>query len=142
MAEEAVVAKTARVVEEVVIAKEVQEKQEMISDTVRRTEVDVEPVAVAGAASPTSTTGSTHLIDEDFRHHWQSAYGQSSEDRFEDYAPAYHYGATLASDQRYRGRDWHADESAIRQEWELRHPQNAWEKVKDAVHYGWSKVSH
>jgi uncharacterized protein (TIGR02271 family) len=42
MAEEAVVAKTARVVEEVVIGKEVTEKQATISDTVRRTDVEVE----------------------------------------------------------------------------------------------------
>jgi uncharacterized protein (TIGR02271 family) len=40
--EEAVVAKTARVVEEVVVSKDVTERTEQISDTVRRTEVDVE----------------------------------------------------------------------------------------------------
>jgi len=40
--EEAVVAKTARVTEEVVISKDVTERTERVSDTVRRTEVDVE----------------------------------------------------------------------------------------------------
>lgn len=41
-AEEAVVAKEARVVEEVVVRKDVEEHQETISDTVRRTHVDVD----------------------------------------------------------------------------------------------------
>lgn len=40
--EEAVVSKTARVVEEVVVGKEVQERTETVRDTVRRTDVEVE----------------------------------------------------------------------------------------------------
>jgi stress response protein YsnF len=40
--EEAVVSKEARVVEEVVVHKEAEQRTETISDTVRRTEVDVE----------------------------------------------------------------------------------------------------
>lgn len=43
-AEEAVVAKDARVVEEVVVGKEASNRTETISDSVRRTEVDVEDV--------------------------------------------------------------------------------------------------
>ncbi|HEX8457489.1 MAG TPA: YsnF/AvaK domain-containing protein [Pyrinomonadaceae bacterium] len=42
--EEAVVAKTARVVEEVVVGKQVEERTETVSDTVRRTDVDVQEV--------------------------------------------------------------------------------------------------
>lgn len=47
MSEEAVVSKTARVVEEVVIGKEVSEKQKTISDTVRHTDVEVEQLGSA-----------------------------------------------------------------------------------------------
>jgi stress response protein YsnF len=43
-AEEPVVAKTARVVEEVVVGKQVEEHTETIRDTVRRTDVDVQEV--------------------------------------------------------------------------------------------------
>ena len=43
-AEEAVVAKNARVVEEVVVNKDVQERTERVQDTLHRTDVDVEPV--------------------------------------------------------------------------------------------------
>ena len=44
-AEEAVIGKSARVVEEVVVGKDVTERTEHIHDTVRRTEVEVEQVA-------------------------------------------------------------------------------------------------
>ena len=47
--EEAVVGKTSRVVEEVRVGKESSERTESITDTVRHTEVDVEPIA----ATPT-----------------------------------------------------------------------------------------
>jgi uncharacterized protein (TIGR02271 family) len=54
--EEAVVSKEARVVEEVVVRKDVEQRTETVSDTVRRTEVDVEDERnVRG----TGTTGST-----------------------------------------------------------------------------------
>ncbi|WP_262298638.1 YsnF/AvaK domain-containing protein [Microvirga sesbaniae] len=46
--EEAVVSKEARVVEEVVVRKEAEQRTETISDTVRRTEVDVEDERGAG----------------------------------------------------------------------------------------------
>lgn len=44
MSEEAVVAKDARIVEEVVLRKDVNERVETIDDTIRRTEVDVERI--------------------------------------------------------------------------------------------------
>ena len=52
--EEAVVAKTARVVEEVVVSKDVTERVETIRDTVRRDEVEIEKIP-----SAKTTTGST-----------------------------------------------------------------------------------
>jgi uncharacterized protein (TIGR02271 family) len=58
-AEEAVVSKEARVVEEVVVRKEADQRTETVSDTVRRTEVDVEDER-GTAASRTGTTGGTN----------------------------------------------------------------------------------
>ena len=51
LGEEAVVAKTARVVEEVVIGKEETVRQEVVKDTVRRTDVEVEQTP-AGTKTP------------------------------------------------------------------------------------------
>ncbi len=56
-AEEAVVGKTARVVEEVLVGKQATEHTETVSDTVRHTEVEVEPVATTTTATtPRSST--------------------------------------------------------------------------------------
>ena len=56
--EEAVVGKTARVVEEVVVGKQVTEREETVSDTVRRTDVDVETIP-ATETTRTSVAGGT-----------------------------------------------------------------------------------
>jgi uncharacterized protein (TIGR02271 family) len=124
--EEPVVAKTARVVEEVVIGKEVGERTEQIHDTVRRTDVEIEKL---GAQDDTA-----------FRSHWQTSYGKSGE-RYEDYAPAYQYGSTLSSDERYRGRRWEEVEPHVQSDWEAKHAGTPWEKAKDAVRTGWEKVA-
>jgi len=58
-AEEAVVSKQARVVEEVVVRKDVDTHTETVSDTVRRTEVDVDRGGTTDRAYATGTTAGT-----------------------------------------------------------------------------------
>jgi stress response protein YsnF len=63
-AEQAVVAKTARVVEEVVVGKEASSRTETVNDTVRGTDVEVERTAgtgagVAGSAAAAPLTDTT-----------------------------------------------------------------------------------
>ncbi len=58
-AEEAVVAKTARVVEEVGLRKEAVERVETVRDTVRKEEVDVEQIPGTMTTGTTTTTGTT-----------------------------------------------------------------------------------
>ncbi len=131
-AEEAVVAKTARVVEEVRVAKEVTEHTETISDTVRRADVEVEPLG---------TQAGTGVASEDvFRQHWQSAYG-SSGGKYEDYASAYRYGANLAGQQQYQGYRWDELEPQVRTDWEASHQGSPWERTRQAVRYGWEKMT-
>jgi uncharacterized protein (TIGR02271 family) len=125
-AEEAVVQKSARVVEEVVIGKEVTSHEEQISDTVRHTEVEVEQLG-----------GQEN--DAYYRNHFNSNYATAG-GRYEDYAPAYGYGSTMASSQ-YRGRSWDEVEPNLRSDWETRNPGSTWEKMKSAVRHGWDRVT-
>lgn len=125
-AEEAVVQKSTRVVEEVVVGKEVSQRQDQISDTVRSTEVEVEQIA------PDS--------DTHFRTHWQSNYATSG-GRYEDYDPAYRYGSSMATNASYRGRPWDDVEPELRSNWESSYPQSAWEKFKAAVREGWDRMT-
>jgi uncharacterized protein (TIGR02271 family) len=128
-AEEAVVAKTARVVEEVVIGKEASQRTERIQDEVRRTEVEVEPIA--GRAFETYDSG--------FRTHYNTTFGSTGRN-YDYYMPAYRYGYTLANDPRYSGSSWSSLEANARRDWETRN-QGPWEDFKDAVRYGWETIT-
>jgi uncharacterized protein (TIGR02271 family) len=126
-AEEPIVEKTARVVEEVVIGKDVTQETANINDTVRRTDVEVEQLG--GGADDAS----------DFRRHWQNAYG-SSGGRYEEYDSAYRYGSQLSGTERFRNYRWDEVEPDVRRDWESSHPGSTWDKVKDAVRYGVERV--
>jgi uncharacterized protein (TIGR02271 family) len=126
-AEEAVVAKSVRVVEEVVVGKEVTEHAETISDTVRRSDVEIE--RITGQAD-----------DSEYRSHWTAKYG-SSGSRYEDYAPAYEYGARMAADERYRSHRYSDVEPEFERDWGSRNAAHPWEKMKDAVRFGWERVT-
>ena len=135
-AEEPVVSKEARVVEEVRVGKEVSERTEQVRDTLRRTEVNVEEFGdgqAAGTAAPSDLT-------EDFRQNFVSAYSSTGE-RFESYGPAYQYGYNMASDPRYRGRSFSEVEPELRTDYARRYPNSVWDKRRDAVRYGWDRLT-
>jgi uncharacterized protein (TIGR02271 family) len=127
--EEAVVGKTARVVEEVVVGKNVTERDQTISDTVRRSDVEVENLGFDTAPD-----------DSTFRTHWSGLYGKGGA-RYEDYAPAYQYGARMAAEERYRSHRFSDIEPEIERDWASRNVGQPWEKFKDAVRYGWDRVT-
>lgn len=132
-AEEAVVEKSARVIEEVTIGKQVNQRQENITDTVRHTEVEVERLGATGTASTQD--------DSYYRTHFQSNYGTSG-GSYDDYAPAYTYGSQMRS--QYSGRQWDDVETNLRTDWEARHGSAAgstWEKMKAAVRHGWDRMT-
>lgn len=134
MHEEAVVSKEARVVEEVSIHKDVEEHVERVQDTVRHTDVDVEKIS-----GGTTRGQDFSRYDKDFRTHFDSSFGKRGM-QFSSYQPAYHYGAEIANDNRYQGRQWREIEPQVRRDWESRHQDSAWDDFKDAVQHGWDKV--
>jgi uncharacterized protein (TIGR02271 family) len=134
--EEAVVRKQARVVEEVVVRKAVEEHTETVRDTVRRTEVEVEPLGTEhGRAAHGFDT-----YEADFRHHYTTTFASGGQSQaYERWAPGYRYGYELARDPRYAGRDWTALEPEARRGWEAQQ-KGTWEEFKDTVRYAWEKV--
>jgi len=118
--EEAVVAKTARVVEEVRVGKEVGERTERIKEKVRKTGVEVE------------RTGSDR-----YREHWEQNY-RNLGGRYEDYAPAYKYGEWASASDVYRNRSWEQIEPELRTDWEMRYPGSAWERFKESIRHAFS----
>ncbi|WP_413675070.1 DUF2382 domain-containing protein [Massilia cellulosiltytica] len=131
-AEEAIVQKSARVVEEVVVGKEVSQRQQNIKDTVRHTEVEVQPLQ--GSASDDDTY---------YRNDWQTNYA-SLGGTYDDYAPAYRYGNEMRRDARYQGRNWDDVESDLRSDWDTRYGgsgSSTWERMKAAVRSGWNRMT-
>jgi uncharacterized protein (TIGR02271 family) len=137
-AEEPVIAKRARVVEEVRIGKDVSERTEKIRDAVRSTEVKVEQIP--GSREPVSNAVPVTSDDSAFRSDYQQRYGAAGS-AYDTYLPAYQYGYTTASDPRYRGRSFEESEADLRADYERRYPASTWERMKDAVRFGWERVT-
>jgi uncharacterized protein (TIGR02271 family) len=132
--EEAVINKEARVVEEVVVGKTVNERTETVRDTVRRTDVDVEQIA-----GTQRVTDDYQQYDTDFRDHYRAQF-TSAGYPYDYYAPAYKYGSQLALADEYRGRSWEDIEPNVQRSWETQNP-GTWERVKDAIRYGWDRLT-
>jgi len=133
-AEEAVVEKSARVVEEVMINKEVTQREQQINDTVRHTEVEVEQLG-----------GNNALLGDDdyYRNHYSATYS-SAGGSYDQYQPAYSYGSQMRQSDLYRNRPWDDVETDLRSDWETRNAGktgSTWEDMKAAVRHGWDKMT-
>ena len=139
-AEEPVVTKRARVVEEVVVHKDVTEHTETVRGTVRHTDVEVtrEPETTTEAKRGTAPQDFA-TYDSMCRKHYATAFADRG-GAYTEYEPAYRYGYELRTNERYRGRDWAALEADARRDWELRHP-STWDRFKDAIRYGWESLT-
>lgn len=131
--EEAVVNKQARVIEEVVIGKDVQQKTETVRDTVRRTDVEVEKFEGKGV----TTNVEFEKFDRDFRTHYKGLNLKGSS--YDEYIPGYRYGYTLGLNPKYRTVEWTSFEPEVQLDWEKRNP-GTWERFKDTIRYAWDKV--
>jgi uncharacterized protein (TIGR02271 family) len=135
-AEEPVVSKRARVVEEVAVGKEATERTETIRDKVRRTEVNVENLG----RTKDTRAGSRQDLDREFRQDYDARFASSGVP-FDTYLPAYQYGYTAASDPRYQGRSWSDVESELQRDYTRRNPNSTWENMRAAVRHGWEKIT-
>lgn len=128
--EQAVVQKTARVVEEVVVGAEQTAKTEQIKDTVRSNVVEVDK------------QGGTRQVDPVVSAKWRSHYDQHlvQHGRYEDFEPAYQYGSSIRRDPAYAQRDWTAAQADLQRDYVKRYPQGNWSRAEPAVRYGWDQV--
>ncbi|CAB3756054.1 hypothetical protein [Paraburkholderia humisilvae] len=80
--------------------------------------------------------------EEDFRTHYDEQYGAREGARYDEYVPAYRYGAKMGGDARYQDRPWDEDvELDARQDWERTAPEGSWDRFKAAVRHGWERVT-
>lgn len=94
-------------------------------------------------SSPTIEPGGNLYSDfaaynDRFHTHYNTYYTSSGYD-YDQYVPAYRYGYYLATDERYRNRDWDLLEPEAQRYWET-NEQGAWGDFKDAVRHAWREV--
>ncbi|MGZ5198923.1 MAG: hypothetical protein ACXWC4_04060 [Telluria sp.] len=121
-----------------------QQRDTGLSGTAQRAGVRVFSRADETPASSAYSAGSSSLMGDDdyYRRDWTSKYSTSG-GRYEDFQPAYSYGAEMARNEQYRGRQWNDVESDLRDTWERRHPgaSSTWERFKAAIRHGWDRMS-
>jgi uncharacterized protein (TIGR02271 family) len=131
-AEEPVVSKQARVKEEVVVGAESSERTEVIQDTLRRTDVEVENLQGRYGQQNISS-----MDDDEFMTHFTSTYGSERFD--EPYRSAYHFAESESvSHPQLLNKEWFEVEEEVHRDWEMSHP-GTWNKVQDAIHFGWDR---
>jgi stress response protein YsnF len=118
MADEPVVSKQSRVVEEVVVRKHVEDRTATISDQIRSTEIEFSKLRAYDAG--------------EYRRYFES---QKLAGGFDSFAPAYQFGHELH--QRRASERWEDIEPFARDGWEGDNP-GTWEKFKDSIRHAWS----
>ncbi|MCD2516811.1 general stress protein [Massilia sp. G4R7] len=80
--------------------------------------------------------------DTIYRSHFSSTYGTSGAS-YDDYQPAYSYGAESARSDKYRGRKWDDVETDLSSDWSTRYGStgSTWDKMKAAVRRGWDRMT-
>jgi len=141
--EEPIVAKTARVVEEVIVNKDVDQRTETVRDNVRRSDVQVERIEGQQTGHTTGQTQQSTIrgwneFDTDFRQNFQQSQF-AKQYQYDQVAPAYRYGYDLAGDQTNYSGDWSTIETNARTRWEQRNP-GTWDRFKDSIKYAFEKV--
>ncbi len=129
MDEIAKVGKTARVIEEVSLGKEVAEKIETIKETLRRQDVQVEEIPTARAYKE---------YDADFREFHKKNLTNSGVS-FQNLEPAFHFGYDLATREPFRSSPWSAVEVDSRRIWEEKNP-GTWTQNQAVIKYAWERV--
>jgi uncharacterized protein (TIGR02271 family) len=127
-AEEPVISKRARVVEEVVVHKDVTERTETVRGTARHTNVEVKQDEPSTETKRATALQDFTTYEPMFRKHYATAFAGKGA-AYTEYEPAYRYGYELHTNERYRGRDWTALEAEAQSDWELRHP-STWVRFK------------
>ncbi|UVW27141.1 hypothetical protein [Massilia sp. H6] len=104
--------------------------------------------SAVSTSTPYSTSVRSAGSDDDdsaYRSHWNANYSAASEGAsYDQYRPAYSYGADMARSEKYRGRQWNEVEGELRSDWDARHggnEQSTWDKMKLAVRHGWDRMT-
>jgi hypothetical protein len=100
-------------------------------------------IGVMGTAGTMGTMGTGYDDDfagyhDTFYRHYETSLANTGYP-YDYYEPAYRFGHTIASEERYVDRDWNELEPEFRSEWERERP-GTWEEFKSSVRHAWEEV--
>jgi hypothetical protein len=125
VSEEPVVAKRTRIIEEIIVRKDVDTTTETVRDTVRRTDVEIERL---GGFDPSR-----------YESHFKENYAKDKLYGFDAYAPAYRFGHEMRTSEKFKGETWAEIEGKARTAWEEKNP-GTWDRFKVAVRHAWERA--
>jgi hypothetical protein len=141
--EEVIIEKRPRVVGQVRIIKGVDAETEIIRETARRREVEVDRIEgtedVVVADQPerrdkqTDSDPDYEAYEKEFLRHYERHLAENGHG-FSFYRPAYIYGCRLARREQARDRGWSEIEAEARRRWLEANPDTSWIEVDSAVH--------
>jgi uncharacterized protein (TIGR02271 family) len=123
------VKKTARVIEEVTLGKDVVDKIQTIKEKLRHQDVKVEEIP---AARPYES------YQNDFRGFYDKQLAKSGVS-YDSLTPAFRFGHNLATREPFRSSPWTTVEGDARRIWEEKNP-GTWDQNKPVVKYAWEAV--
>lgn len=126
MDEIAKVAKSAVVVEEVYLGKEVDERVETIKETLRRQDVEIEEIDVTRTFAD---------YEPDFRRYVDTRLADRGL-TYDDVSPALKFGYQMGTTEPFRSSNWATVEPDARTLWEKQNP-GTWDNNANIVKYSW-----
>jgi uncharacterized protein (TIGR02271 family) len=124
-----IINKVARVLEEVVVRKDVAERMHTVKDTVRRSDVEVERIH----AHPTFEE-----FDSDLHEYYAESLSKTGR-RYDDYLPAFKFGFSLATSEPTHNPNWTELEARAQKTWEQTNP-GTWSTYKAAIHHAFDRA--
>lgn len=74
-----------------------------------------------------------------FREHYRESYADSDRE-YSHYHPAYRIGYDYGTDDTHHGSDWDAVRGDVRSDYEKRHGEGTWDRVKDAARHAFERA--
>jgi uncharacterized protein (TIGR02271 family) len=127
--EEPIVNKVVRVLEEVVVRKDVAERLHTVKDTVRRSDVEVERIHAHPAFEE---------FDRDLHQYYAESLAKTGR-RYDEYLPAFRFGYSLGTSEHGHEHNWAELEAGAQKSWEQTNP-GSWGTYKAAIHHAFDQV--
>ena len=114
-----------------------------VMGTVEAREATTAGPAHPASDTPTRDTSQTVSYDFDadsayYQDHYEETFADSDQD-YEHYERAYHFGAALPDYPDYHEREWEATHEDAKRDWE-RTNDAPWDEVREAVRIGWERA--